>query len=199
MRAVVFVRCGDQVCPTLEPSCSEPWWARGGGGGRVEAAAAWPSLLCVFWCWRLIRCDSKRAGHRNTERWRVGGVKGRQIGSEGGGKVVVVIEENGWKVNICWELKCHGAQRRAQPHASKDTEIIFSWWNVCVHIDEGFEVMASSLWRHVWTRSGVGAVCVRLLSVNLCASFWSACDTSCELYLWPWLAYQRLASLTQSL
>lgn len=142
----VFVRCRDQVHSSLKSSFLELWCAVGWG---AEAAVPWPSLLCVFWCWRLIRCDSESptlqahgtSKDGGTEGGRVRGERERENKEAG---EMIVIEQDGWKANNCWELKCHRAQRRDQPHASKDTETIFPWWIVCVY---GCELR---VWVDVW-------------------------------------------------
>lgn len=55
VRVRVFVRCRDQVRLVLLFGTLMGGRRREGEGWRT--AAAWPSLLWVFWRWRLMRCD----------------------------------------------------------------------------------------------------------------------------------------------
>lgn len=91
------------------------------------------------------------------------------------------MEQDGWKGSDCWELKCHGAHKRDQPHANKDTEIIFPWWILLVFCEWArLELMAPPLWGACATE--------RLREIPpyyLSVSFWSACtnrtSSNCDL------------------
>lgn len=164
------------------------------GGRRVEAAVPWPNfVVCVLvlevntmWFWAAPYPQPPLLQAHGTSKDGETG-EGGWIKKRGGD-----CNRIGWmESDKVLRIKMSSSREEINRTQAKTLRLFSSGgFGVCVQYICEWRVQVD-----VWVFSVEACVklgaCVRFLSVNLCVSFWSACDTSCEFNLWPWLGSLR--------